>query len=189
MGIKTSLNESLAQSLRIAIGQLLCNRNQELHLKPSRLLRWALPLALSLGASALLAQDVPPPPAPTLSSGDTAFVFACSMFVLLMLLPGLALFYAGLARAKNVLSILMQVFSITSLLSVLWALYGYSFVFVDGGSLQQFIGGTGKLFLQGITPDSLVGTIPEYLYFFFMLLFAAITPPIIVGGFAERMKF
>lgn len=159
-------------------------------MKPIRHLRWALPIALSFGASALLAQDAPVvPPAPTLNGADTAFVFACSMFVLLMLLPGLALFYAGLARAKNVLSVLMQVFSITALLSVLWALFGYSLVFADGGSMQQFIGGTSKLFLAGVTPDALVGTIPEYLYFFFMLLFAAITPPIIVGGFAERMKF
>jgi Amt family ammonium transporter len=159
-------------------------------LKILRHLRWALPIALSLGASALLAQDVPPPPPPpTLNSGDTAFVFACSMFVLLMLLPGLALFYAGLARSKNVLSILMQVFSVTAMLSVLWALYGYSFVFADGGSMQLFIGGASKAFLQNVTPDSLQGTIPEYLYFFFMLLFAAITPPIIVGGFAERMKY
>ena len=133
-------------------------------MKPIRHLRWALPIALSFGSSALLAQDVPAvPPAPTLNGADTAFVFACSMFVLLMLLPGLALFYAGLARAKNVLSVLMQVFSITALLSVLWALYGYSLVFADGGSLQSFIGGTGKLFLGGVTPDSLVGTIPEYL--------------------------
>lgn len=126
---------------------------------------------------------------PTLNSGDTAFVALCSLVVLLMLLPGLALFYGGLARAKNVLSILMQVFTVSSLMSLLWALYGYSFTFTDGGSLQSIIGGASKVFMAGMTQDSLQGTIPEYLYFLFMLLFAAITPPIIVGGFAERVKF
>lgn len=126
---------------------------------------------------------------PRLDSGDTAFVATCSLVVLLMLLPGLALFYAGLARAKNVLSVLMQVFAVSSLMSLLWALYGYSFTFADGGSLQSVIGGAGKVFMRGITTDSLQGTIPEYLYFLFMLLFAAITPPIIVGGLAERVKF
>ncbi|WP_409276873.1 ammonium transporter [Pseudomonas defluvii] len=124
-----------------------------------------------------------------LNSGDTAFVTTCALVVLLMTLPGLALFYGGLARSKNVLSILMQVFSVASLMSVLFAIYGYSLTFTSGGAWQAVIGGLDKMFLKGVGPDSLQGTIPELLYFLFMLLFAAITPAIICGGFAERMKF
>ncbi|VVQ35448.1 Ammonia channel [Pseudomonas fluorescens] len=127
--------------------------------------------------------------APTLNSGDTAFVVTCSLVVLLMTLPGLALFYGGLARSKNVLSVLMQVFSVASLMSVLFAIYGYSLTFTSGGEWQAWIGGLDKLFLKGVGPESLQGTIPELLYFLFMMLFAAITPAIIVGGSAERMKF
>ncbi len=126
---------------------------------------------------------------PVLNSGDTAFVVVCSLVVLLMTLPGLALFYGGLARSKNVLSLLMQIFAGASLMSILFALYGYTLTFTDGGSLQSFIGGWDKLFLKGVATDSLTGTIPELLYFLFMLLFAAITPVIIAGSFAERMKF
>nr|WP_317850326.1 ammonium transporter [Pseudomonas sp. GL-RE-19] len=124
-----------------------------------------------------------------LNSGDTAFVVTCSLVVLLMTLPGLALFYGGLARSKNVLSVLMQVFSVASLMSVLFAIYGYSLAFTSGGEWQAWIGGFDKLFLRGVGPQSLQGTIPELLYFLFMMLFAAITPAIIVGGSAERMKF
>jgi Amt family ammonium transporter len=127
--------------------------------------------------------------APMLNSGDTAFVVTCSLVVLLMTLPGLALFYGGLARSKNVLSVLMQVFSVASLMSVLFAIYGYSLAFTSGGEWQAWIGGFDKLFLRGVGPQSLQGTIPELLYFLFMMLFAAITPTIIVGGSAERMKF
>ncbi|KKW68045.1 ammonia channel protein [Lampropedia cohaerens] len=121
--------------------------------------------------------------------GHTAFVFACALAVLLMTIPGLALFYAGLVRAKNVLSVLMQVFATTSVISILWVLYGYSLAFTDGGSLQAFIGGLDKVFLRRVNTESLVGEIPELLYILFMGLFAAITPALIVGGFAERMKF
>ncbi|WP_068578947.1 MULTISPECIES: ammonium transporter [Pseudomonas] len=127
--------------------------------------------------------------APMLNSGDTAFVVTCSLVVLLMTLPGLALFYGGLSRSKNVLSVLMQVFSVASLMSVLFAIYGYSLTFTSGGEWQAWIGGFDKLFLTGVGPQSLQGTIPELLYFLFMMLFAAITPAIIVGGSAERMKF
>ncbi|WP_295477994.1 ammonium transporter [uncultured Pseudomonas sp.] len=144
---------------------------------------WVLPLVSS--SSVALADEA----APAINSGDTAFVALCSLVVLLMTLPGLALFYGGMARTKNVLSILMQVFCTASLMSVLFAIYGYSLTFTSGGSLQAVIGGLDKLFMLGITKDAVVGTIPEYLYFLFMLLFAAITPAIIVGGFAERMKF
>ncbi|HEJ5084196.1 TPA: ammonium transporter [Pseudomonas aeruginosa] len=147
--------------------------------------RSMLGLSLLLGSVAAMADEAPP----AINSGDTAFVALCSLVVLLMTLPGLALFYGGMARTKNVLSILMQVFCTASLMSVLFAVYGYSLAFTDGGSLHSVIGGLEKLFLLGITKDSVVGTIPEYLYFLFMLLFAAITPAIIVGAFAERMKF
>lgn len=126
---------------------------------------------------------------PVINTGDTAFVALCSLVVLLMTLPGLALFYGGMARTKNVLSVMMQVFCTAALMSVIFAVYGYSLVFGDGGSLNAIIGNFDKLFLQGVTIHTVVGTIPEYLYFLFMLLFAAITPAIIVGAFAERMKF
>lgn len=127
--------------------------------------------------------------APALNSGDTAFVAACALIVMLMMLPGLGLFYGGLTRSKNVLSVLTQIMASIAMICVLWVVFGYSLTFVDGGSLQALIGGTGKMFLSGITGDSQVGAIPEYLYVMFMMLFAAITPPIIVGAFAERMKF
>ncbi|NIC39498.1 ammonium transporter, partial [Aquabacterium sp. A08] len=100
-------------------------------MKQSPSLRWLLPLVLTAGPSALWAQA---DAAPTLNAGDTAFIFACSLAVLLMTIPGLALFYGGLARTKNVLSILMQVFTVTALMAVLWALFGYSLAFTDGGS-------------------------------------------------------
>jgi Amt family ammonium transporter len=124
-----------------------------------------------------------------LDAGDTAWMVMATVLVLLMIIPGLALFYGGLVRTKNMLSVLMQVFVITAMVSVIWAVYGYSFAFTDGGSLNGYIGGSSKAFLAGITPDSLSGTIPEYVFLTFQLTFAAITPALIVGGFAERMKF
>ncbi|WP_179539476.1 MULTISPECIES: ammonium transporter [Pseudomonadaceae] len=151
----------------------------------SQIGRSMLVFPLVLASAAALADEAAAP----IDSGDTAFVALCSLVVLLMTLPGLALFYGGMARTKNVLSVLMQVFCTASLMSVLFAIYGYSLTFTNGGSLHAVIGGLDKLFMAGITKDSVVGTIPEYLYFLFMLLFAAITPAIIVGGFAERMKF
>lgn len=149
-------------------------------------LKKALPAALPAFLLPTLAQAQEA--APVLSAGDTAFVATCALIVMLMMLPGLGLFYAGMARSKNVLSVLTHIFASISLISVLWIAYGYSLTF-DEGPLNALIGGTDKLFLVGVTQDSLVGTIPEYLYILFMLMFAAITPPIIVGAFAERMKF
>ncbi len=127
--------------------------------------------------------------APTIDKGDTAWMIVATILVLLMIIPGLALFYGGLVRQKNMLSVLMQVFGITAMVSVIWAIYGYSFAFTDGGSLNQIIGGGSKMFMAGITPDSLSGSIPEYVFLTFQMTFAAITPALIVGGFAERMKF
>ncbi|MEX0960620.1 MAG: ammonium transporter [Burkholderiales bacterium] len=125
----------------------------------------------------------------TLDTGDTAWMLISTVLVIIMCIPGLALFYGGMVRAKNMLSVLMQVFVTFSLMSVLWALFGYSLAFTDGGSLNSFIGGFGSAFMSGITPDSLSGTIPEYLFAVFQLTFAALTPALIVGAFAERMKF
>jgi len=124
--------------------------------------------------------------APKLDSGDTAWMLTSTVLVIVMIIPGLALFYGGMVRAKNVLSVLMQVFVSFSLITVLWALFGYSMAFGDGNS---FVGGFGKAFLSGVTPDSLSGTIPEFVFSAFQLTFAAITPALIIGAFAERMKF
>ncbi|HWL58921.1 MAG TPA: ammonium transporter [Paracoccus sp. (in: a-proteobacteria)] len=148
--------------------------------------KYALPALLLVLCPALArAQDA----APTLEAGDTAFVATCALIVMLMMLPGLGLFYAGMARSKNALSVLTQIFASIALICVLWLAYGYSLTFDAEGPWNAVIGGTGKLFLAGVTQDSLVGTIPEYTYMLFMMMFAAITPPIIVGAFAERMKF
>jgi Amt family ammonium transporter len=130
--------------------------------------------------------------APTPDKGDTAWMLVATALVTLMTIPGLALFYGGMVRSKNMLSVLMQVFVIFSLLGVLWALYGYSVAFTEGNA---FFGGLSKAFLSGITPESVAATwskgvvIPEYVYVVFQLTFAAITPALIVGAFAERMKF
>ena len=123
---------------------------------------------------------------PKLDSGSTAWMLMATVLVILMTVPGLALFYGGLVRAKNMLSILMQVFVTFSLLSVIWVCIGYSLAFSPGGS---FFGGMDKAFLAGITPDSLSGVIPEYVFLTFQLTFAAITPALIIGGFAERIRF
>ncbi len=132
---------------------------------------------------------------PTLNSGDTAWMIVATALVLLMTIPGLALFYAGMVRAKNVLSVLMQCFAITGLISVLWVVYGYSLVFDTTGmekgvvNLASFIGGFDKAFLSGLKADSLSYAIPESVFVTFQMTFAIITPALIVGAFAERMKF
>jgi ammonium transporter, Amt family len=126
------------------------------------------------------------PPAPKLDSGDTSWMLTSTVLVIVMIIPGLALFYGGMVRSKNVLSILMQVFVGFSLISVLWALLGYTLAFNAGNS---FVGGLSKAFLSGIKADTLQGTIPEYVFSAFQLTFAAITPALIIGAFAERMKF
>ncbi|GKS86399.1 ammonium transporter [Acidovorax sp. SUPP1855] len=128
-------------------------------------------------------------PTPKLDSGDTAWMLTSTLLVILMTIPGLALFYGGLARSKNMLSVLVQVFVIFSLMSVLWAVYGYTLTFGGEGT---FFGGFDKIFLKGIAPDTLSGalpTIPEYVFVAFQGTFAAITVALIVGSFAERIKF
>jgi Amt family ammonium transporter len=109
--------------------------------------------------------------------------------VLFMTIPGLSLFYAGMVRSKNVLSVLMQCFAITSLMTVLWVLYLYSLAFTDGGSMNSWIGGLDKAFLSGVGVNSLKDTIPETVFMTFQMTFVIITPALIVGAFAERMKF
>jgi Amt family ammonium transporter len=139
-----------------------------------------------------LAQETPAP-APVMDKGDVTWMMTSSLLVLFMALPGLALFYGGLVRAKNILSILMQTAMIASVMMVVWVLYGYSFAF--GGSESPFFGGFGKLFLSGVTLESMAATftpgvvIPEYLFITFQMTFAAITPALIIGAFAERVKF
>ena len=121
-----------------------------------------------------------------LDSGDTAWMLTSTALVLFMTIPGLSLFYAGMVRVKNVLSVMMQCFTICCLMTVLWALYVYSLAFGDGSA---YVGDLGKAFMAGIEVDTLSGTIPESVFFMFQLTFAVITPALIVGGFAERMKF
>jgi Amt family ammonium transporter len=124
-----------------------------------------------------------------LNQAHTAWILTSTALVLFMTIPGLSLFYGGLVRSKNVLSVLMQCFSITCIVSILWLVGVYSFIFTDGGELQKFIGGASKVFLPNINVDSLTGDIPETLYFMFQMTFAIITVALIVGAFAERMKF
>ena len=147
---------------------------------------------LVLGEEAAAAAEAA---APTLSSGDTAWMLTSTALVLFMTIPGLALFYSGLVRSKNVLSVMMQTFAITGLITVLWVLYGYSLAFDTTGmekgvmNLNSFIGGLEKAFMAGVGRDSLTLAIPESVFATFQMTFAIITPALIVGAFAERMKF
>lgn len=172
----------------------------------ARSTRPALLGSLALGASsfASFAQETAAPAAtpvtdaaavvaPVMDKGDVAWMLVSTILVLFMILPGLALFYGGLVRAKNMLSVLMQCTMITAVVIIIWVFYGYSFAF--GGSTSAFFGGFGKLFLSGVTPDSTAATfsdgfvIPEYVFIAFQMTFACITPALIVGAFAERIKF
>jgi Amt family ammonium transporter len=147
---------------------------------------------LVLGEEAAAAAEAA---APTLSSGDTAWMLTATALVLFMTIPGLALFYAGMVRSKNVLSVMMQCFAITGLMTVLWVLYGYSLAFDTTGmekgviNFNSFVGGLEKAFLAGVGRDSLTLTVPESVFATFQMTFAIITPALIVGAFAERMKF
>ncbi|MFP1630687.1 ammonium transporter [Zhengella sp. ZM62] len=153
----------------------------------------AAPFAALLLAAGLLPAAAQDAAQPVMDKGDTAWMMVSTLLVLFMILPGLALFYGGLVRAKNMLSVLMQCTLITALVMVVWVVYGYSFAF--GGGTSPFWGGFGKLFLAGVTPESTAPTftdgvvIPEYVFIAFQMTFAAITPALIVGAFAERIKF
>ena len=134
-------------------------------------------------------------PAPVPDKGDTTWMMISTVLVLLMILPGLALFYGGLVRQKNMLSMLMQVGVVTVIGMIAWLFWGYSLAFTDGGGMDKFIGGTSRLFLGGVTPASNVATfstgvvIPEYTFIAFQMTFACITAALVLGGVAERMKF
>ena len=148
---------------------------------------------LALTSTAAFAQDTAEAVTETMDKGDVSFMIFSTVMVLFMILPGLALFYGGLVRTKNMLSVLTQTTMITALVMVIWVIYGYSFAF--GGGTGPFWGGTGKLFLAGVTADSMAATftdgvvIPEFVFIAFQMTFAAITPALIIGAFAERIKF
>ena len=152
-------------------------------------------LASALGALALAPALAAPAFAAAPVKGDTTFMFLATVLVLLMTIPGLALFYGGLVRAKNMASVLMQVFAITCLICIVWVTYGYSMAFTGGGELNSYVGGFSKVFLAGVTSESLGGTFSndvsmyEYAFIAFQMTFACITPALIVGAFAERIKF
>ena len=149
--------------------------------------------ALSMVAFPALAQTAPAAPVP--NKGDTAWMLVATALVLMMSVPGLALFYGGLVRTKNMLSVLTQVFAIVCVAGIVWLAYGYSLAFTNGGGLNSFVGGFSKSFLMGINTESVAATfsngvvIPEYVYLCFQMTFAMITPALIVGAFAERIRF
>ena len=126
---------------------------------------------------------------PTLNMANTAWMLTSSALVLFMTIPGLALFYAGLVRTKNVLSVLMQCFSITCMVTIAWVVVGYSIAFGDGGALNAWYGGFAKSFMSGIESNTLKGSIPETVFAMFQLTFAIITPALVLGAYAERVKF
>jgi Amt family ammonium transporter len=129
---------------------------------------------------------------PTIDSGDTAWMLTSTALVLMMTVPGLALFYGGMVRKKNVLSIVMQCFTTTCIVTVAWMVLGYSWAFTDGGAMQSYLGGASQFMLKNLTLDStnsLAATIPESVFMTFQMTFAIITPALIVGAFADRMKF
>nr|VFJ54714.1 MAG: ammonium transporter [Candidatus Kentron sp. FW] len=160
--------------------RMLCNlwRNIEENIMWKMIV--ALPGLFLLLPGSVLAEEA------TLSGANTAWILTATALVLFMTIPGLSLFYAGLVRTKNVLSVMMQCFAITCLMSLLWFVYGYSLAFGEGNA---YIGDFSKVFLVGIDRDSLQGDIPETVFMAFQMTFAIITPALIVGGFAERMKF
>jgi len=144
-----------------------------------------LPAVLLLMAPALASAAEPP----ALNQANTAWMLISSILVLFMTIPGLALFYGGLVRTKNVLSVLMQCFAITCMVSIVWVLFAYSLAFGDGGANNAWLGGLSKALLAGIGVNTLKGDIPETVFAMFQMTFAIITPALVVGGFAERMKF
>jgi Amt family ammonium transporter len=149
--------------------------------KPKGVLAVLLTLLVGMLPSVVLADE--------LNGADTAWILTSTALVLFMTIPGLSLFYAGLVRSKNVLSVLMQCFAITCMVSVMWLVFVYGLAFGDGGSMNQWIGGFDQLLHGGIDRDSMVGSIPESVFSMFQMTFAIITPALIVGAFAERMKF
>lgn len=146
---------------------------------------YLLVLVVSAFPGVVSAADV----VPALNAADTAWMLTSTALVLFMTLPGLALFYGGLVRTKNVLSVLMQCFAVTAVVSVAWVVIAYSLAFSDGGAINQWLGGSSNAFLAAIRVDTLKGSIPETVFVMYQMTFAVITPALVVGGFAERMKF
>ncbi len=152
--------------------------------------RLALPALFTLGAALpAFAQDAAEEVAPAINAGDTAWMLVATALVLLMTIPGLALFYGGMVRKKNVLATIMQSFAITCAMTIVWFVIGYSLAFSDGGTLNAFVGGLGSIMHNDVGVDSVSGTIPTYVFSMFQMTFAIITPALIAGAFAERMKF
>jgi ammonium transporter, Amt family len=152
----------------------------------------ALAVLLLARIDPALAQEAAPaaaPAAPTLNSGDTAWMLTSTALVLMMTIPGLALFYGGMVRKKNVLATVMQSFATTCIVTVVWMVIAYSLAFTDGGSMNAYIGGMSRFLLKGMEVDTLKGTIPESVFMCFQMTFAIITPALITGAFADRMKF
>lgn len=139
---------------------------------------------LAAAGSALAQEEVP-----TVDSGDTAWMITATALVLMMTIPGLALFYGGMVRKKNVVAMTAQNFALAALMSVVWMVIGYSLAFGDGGAMQAYVGGLDNLFLSGLGVDSISGTIPESVFMTFQMTFAIITAALITGAFADRMKF
>jgi ammonium transporter, Amt family len=171
---------------------------------PIRARSIGLGLIIACAAAGLAFADAAAPPAPVPNKGDTAWMLISTALVLMMSIPGLALFYGGLVRTKNMASVLSQVFMIVALVSIIWVVYGYSLAFTEGShaafpilgtNWNAFVGGFDRAFLKGIDPSVNVGTfsngvvIPEYVYMAFQMTFACITPALIIGSFAERIKF
>jgi ammonium transporter, Amt family len=152
--------------------------------RPFPILKFVLPLSLLIYAPLAAAAE-----APTLNTANTAWMITASVLVLFMTLPGLALFYAGMVRSKNVLSVLMQCFSIACMVTIAWVVVAYSVAFGDGGAANAWYGGFGKSFMAGVGVNALKGDIPETVFSMFQLTFAIITPALVVGGYAERMRF
>ena len=176
----------------VALFALLCSGTSFAEESASAVATVSAVASTVANASAVVAAAVA---APVPNKGDTAWMLIATILVILMTLPGLALFYGGLVRVKNMLSVLAQVFAIFCLIAILWVTYGYSLAFTSGGGINSFLGGTSRLFLSGLSVDSVVETfskgvvIPEMLFMVFQLTFAAITVALTVGGFAERIKF
>ena len=146
-------------------------------------------LAIAAGATVAASAPAFAADTPKLDSGDTAWMLTSTALVLMMTIPGLALFYGGMVRKKNVLAICAQSFAITGLVTVLWMILGYSLAFKSGGGMNAIIGGLSSMFLSGMGKDSLQGTVPESVFMTFQMTFAIITPALITGAFADRMKF
>ena len=143
----------------------------------------ALIMAVAATSGALAAEI------PKLDTGDTAWMLTSTALVLMMTIPGVALFYGGMVRKKNVLATVVQSFAVTCVMTVLWMIIGYSLAFTDGGGMNAYVGGLDKLLLRGMGVDSLTGTIPESVFMTFQMTFAIITPALITGALADRMKF